>query len=236
MDPKTLHKISYGLYIICSKLNNKINGQVANALFQITSKPPTIAISINKNNLTHNFISKSKIFTISILSEETPMNFIGNFGFKSGREVDKFNNVKYKLSKNNVPIILDNSIGYIEVKVLKNVDMSTHTIFIGEVNDAEILSNHQVMTYQYYHECMGGRSPKNAPTYDKLLDEKSNKKIENKEEIKMDKYVCNVCGYVYDPEKGDPENGIKPGTKFEDLPDDWVCPVCGATKDQFEKE
>jgi flavin reductase (DIM6/NTAB) family NADH-FMN oxidoreductase RutF/rubredoxin len=236
MDLKTLHKISYGLYVICSKLDDKLNGQIANALFQITSKPPTIAISINKNNLTHKYISNSKIFTISILSEETPMNFIGNFGFKSGRDINKFNDVKYKLSKNNVPIILDNSTAYIEVKVLKNVDMSTHTIFIGEIKDAEILSDNQVMTYQYYHECKGGRSPKNAPTYLKILDKKPDKNIKNKEEIKMDKYVCSVCGYVYDPAKGDPESGIKPGTKFEDLPDDWVCPICGATKDQFEKE
>ena len=53
---------------------------------------------------------------------------------------------------------------------------------------------------------------------------------------KMEKYVCTVCGYTYDPEKGDPDNGIKPGTKFKDLPDDWVCPVCGAAKDAFEKE
>jgi rubredoxin len=76
----------------------------------------------------------------------------------------------------------------------------------------------------------GGTSPKNAPTY--IKDER----IEKKEGKKMDKYVCNVCGYVYDPEKGDPDNGVAPGTSFEDLPDDWVCPVCGASKKSFSKE
>lgn len=58
----------------------------------------------------------------------------------------------------------------------------------------------------------------------------------NKEDETMEKYVCSVCGFVYDPEEGDPDNGVNPGTPFEDLPDDWTCPVCGATKDQFEKE
>jgi rubredoxin len=57
-----------------------------------------------------------------------------------------------------------------------------------------------------------------------------------KKEEKMDKYVCTLCGYVYDPAEGDPDNGIDPGTSFDDLPDDWECPVCGASKDDFEKE
>ena len=91
------------------------------------------------------------------------------------------------------------------------------------------------MTYEYYHKVKGGFSPKTAPTYIKE-DSKTKKEGKGKEEKNMDKYVCDVCGYVYDPAKGDPEGGIKPGTKFEDLPDDWVCPICGATKDQFEKE
>ncbi len=82
MDPRILHKISYGLYLICSKNEEKINGQIANALFQVTAEPATIAVSINKQNLTHKYIEKSNFFTVSILSENTPMSFIGNFGFK----------------------------------------------------------------------------------------------------------------------------------------------------------
>ena len=87
MNEKTLHKISYGLYIICSKKRDKINGQIANALFQVTTEPPTIAVSINKKNLTHEFIEKSKVFTVSVLSEKTPMKLIGTFGFKSDRYI-----------------------------------------------------------------------------------------------------------------------------------------------------
>ena len=220
MNPKTLHKISYGLYVICSKKEDKINGQIANALFQITAEPPTIAVSINKLNLTHEYIDKSNCFTISILSEDTPLSFIGNFGFKSGRDVDKFKEINYKFGKNQVPLVMDNSLACIEAKVIDKIDVGTHTIFVGSVESGEILSEDKPMTYEYYHKVKGGFSPKTAPTYSSYVDKET-----KKEEKKMDRYVCKVCGYVYDPEKGDPSNGVAPGTKFEDLPDDWVCPV-----------
>lgn len=231
MNSKTLHKISYGIYVICSKNGEKMNGQIANALFQVTAEPATIAVSINKQNLTHEYIEKSNFFTVSILSENTPMGFIGNFGFKSGRDIDKFKDVEYKLGKDKVPLLLDNALACIEAKVINKIDVGTHTIFIGRVEDADILSEDKPMTYEYYHKVKGGISPKTAPTYSSTVDKET-----KKEEEKMDKYVCKVCGYVYDPEKGDPDNGVEPGTKFEDIPDDWVCPVCGVGKEDFEKE
>ncbi len=87
------------------------------------------------------------------------------------------------------------------------------------------------MTYEYYHKVKGGLSPKTAPTYSGAVDKEVKKEAE-----KMDKYVCKVCGYVYEPKEGDPDSKIVPGTRFEDLPEDWVCPVCGAGKEEFEKE
>jgi flavin reductase (DIM6/NTAB) family NADH-FMN oxidoreductase RutF/rubredoxin len=233
MDKKPFHKISYGLYIICSKNGEKINGQIANALFQVTSEPPTIAVSINKQNLTHDYITNSKVFTVSILDKKTQLPLIGTFGFKSGRDIDKFKNVTFKLGTTQVPIILDNTLAYLEADLIHSIDVGTHTIFIGKIIDAAILSEEPAMTYAYYHEVKGGYSPKTAPTYDSTIDKKTEKK---KEEVKMDKYVCTVCGYVYDPANGDPETGIAAGTAFEDLPDDWVCPICGAGKDAFEKQ
>lgn len=233
MDKKTFHKISYGLYLVCSKNGEKTNGQIANALFQVTSEPPTIAVSINKQNLTHEFIDKSKVFTVSILDKNTPLTFIGTFGFKSGRDIDKFKDVRVKLGATQAPIILDHTLGYLEAEVIDKIDVGTHTIFIGKITDAALLSKESVMTYEYYHEVKGGYSPKTAPTYYADIDKKTEKKKEDK---KMDKYVCTVCGYVYDPTKGDPESGIAAGTSFEDLPDDWVCPICGAGKDAFEKQ
>lgn len=228
MNKKTLHKISYGLYVISSKSYEKFNGQIANTVFQITSEPPTIAVSINKGNLTHEFIKKSKVFSVSILSEDATMKFIGHFGFKSGKDINKFKDVNYKIGATNSPIVLDYTVAYLECEVINNLDVGTHTVFIGKVIDAEIINDEMPMTYDYYHKVKKGKAPKTAPTYI------SEVKSKNKETKKMQKYVCTVCGYVYDPEVGDPDSGIEPGTAFEDIPDDWVCPVCGVSKDMFE--
>ena len=231
MNPKTLHKIPYGLYTVCSKKEDKLNGQIVNALFQVTADPKTVAISINKKNLTHEYISYSKVFSASILCQECPMKFIGSFGYRSGRDIDKFKAVNYKIGKTGAPIVLDNAIGFLESEVIDQLSVGTHTIFIGKVMDAEIIAQKQVLTYDYYHQVKGGISPKNAPTYIGAEEKK-----QQKEEQKMDKYVCTVCGYIYDPEKGDPDNNIASGTPFKDIPNDWVCPVCGADKNAFEKE
>jgi rubredoxin len=91
-----------------------------------------------------------------------------------------------------------------------------------------MISDDEPMTYAFYREIKGGKSPKTAPTY---IQEDFKKEVD-----KMQKYKCTVCGYIYDPEQGDPDSGIKPGTLFENLPDNWVCPVCGADKSLFEKE
>ncbi|MEM0466405.1 MAG: flavin reductase [Candidatus Thermoplasmatota archaeon] len=229
MNETTLHKISYGVYIVSSKNGEKFNGQIANALFQVTAHPPTIAMSINTQNLTHEYLLKSKVFSVSILSEQTPMPFIGTFGFKSGRNIDKFNNVSYKIGITGAPIVLDHTLAYLEGTIQNSIQTGTHTVFIGRVENAEILSSDKPMTYAYYHEIKGGVSPKTAPTYSGAADQKK-----KKEEPKMNKYVCTVCGYEYDPAQGDPDNNIPPGTPFEKLPDSWVCPVCGAGKDAFE--
>jgi len=224
MDIKTLYQLSYGMYVVTSVKEGKLNGQIANTVFQITSEPPTVAVSINKKNLTHEFIRHSRVFAVSILSQDTPLSFIGNFGFKSGREGDKFKGINYKTGKTGAPVVLDNALGYLELKVTGELDAGTHTIFVGELVEAETLKSGEPMTYAYYHVVKRGTAPKAAPTH-----------IEEKKEVKLAKYQCSVCGYIYDPEKGDPDGGIAPGTPFEQLPDDWVCPVCGAEKDRFEK-
>ena len=226
MDTKALHKISYGLYVIGSAKGDKLNAQIANTVIQVTSSPPSISVCINKDNLTHEYIQASRVFTASILAQDTPLNFIGGLGFKSGRESDKLEGVNYKIGETGAPIILDNALAYLEVKVASETDAGTHTDFIGELVGAEVLRDGEPMTYAYYHQVKRGTTPKTAPSYVE----------EHKEEVtKLDKYECGVCGYIYDPEKGDPDGGIAPGTPFEQLPDDWVCPVCGASKDQFEK-
>jgi flavin reductase (DIM6/NTAB) family NADH-FMN oxidoreductase RutF len=165
MDLKVLHNCTYGLYVIGSRKGDRLNGQIANTVFQVTSEPPTIAVSINKQNLTHEFISESKVFTASILSQDTPLSFIGHFGFKSGREVDKLKDVNYKLGEAKAPIVLDHSIAYLEAKVINQVDVGTHTIFVGELVGADVLNEGEPMTYAYYHQVKRGTTPKTAPSY-----------------------------------------------------------------------
>ena len=227
MNLKALHKLGYGMYVIGSKMGERLNGQIANTVFQITSEPPTVAVSINKNNLTHEFIKASKVFTASVLHQDTPLSFIGHFGFKSGRDIDKLKGINYQTGETKAPIVLENAVSYLEAKVIQEVDVGTHTIFIGELVGADVIKEGEPMTYAYYHQVKRGTTPKTAPSY-----------IEEKEEgtPKMAKYRCTVCGYVYDPELGDPDGGIEPGTPFEEIPDDWVCPVCGAGKNDFERE
>ena len=226
MNPRALHKLSYGLYIVTSKMADKLNGQIANTAFQITSEPPTVAVSINQKNLTWEYIKDSRVFAISVICQDAPLSFIGDFGFKSGRDVDKLSGINYKLAQTGAPIILDNTTSYLEAKVTKEMDAGTHTIFVGEIVDGDVFNEKPRMTYDYYHEVKRGTTPKTAPSY---VEEKQ------KEVTKMSNYECSVCGWIYDPEIGDPDNGVAPGTPFESIPDDWQCPVCGASKDEFEK-
>ena len=229
MDPNVLHNIGYGMYVVASNKGDLSNGQIVNTLFQITSQPVTVAVSINKQNLTHEFIEKSSRFSASILSKDAPLNFIGRFGFKSGRDGDKFGGVKVKRLASGCPVVLDYAIGYLEAKVINKLDCGTHTLFIGEMTDSSILKTGAPMTYAYYHEVKRGTTPKTAPTFIKGEGMTTGG-------TKMQKYRCEVCNYIYDPATGDPDNGIQPGTAFESIPDAWVCPICGASKGQFVKE
>ncbi len=226
MNPSALHKLGYGMYLVSSRKGDRLNGQIANTVFQITSEPPTIAVSINKSNLTHEFIKESKVLAASILCKDTPLSFIGRFGFKSGRDIDKFEGINYKVGKTQAPVVIDNAVAYLEARVTQEIDVGTHTVFIGELVDADVVTEDVCMTYDYYHQVKRGTTPKAAPSY-----------IEEKKEAtpEMAKYKCSICSYIYDPENGDPDGGIEPGTLFEALPDNWVCPVCGAAKSEFER-
>lgn len=213
------------MYVIGSRIGDKLNGQIANTVFQITSEPPTVAVSISKSNLTYQLIKESKVFTASVLCQDTPLSFIGYFGFKSGRDVNKLEGVDYKIGETGAPVIIENAVSYIEAKVIQEIDVGSHTIFIGNIIAADILSEKPCMSYDYYHQIKHGGTPKTAPSYI----------AEKVEGANGTKYRCKVCGYIYDPDSGDTDNGINPGTLFEDLPDDWVCPVCGVSKSEFER-
>lgn len=165
MDSQILHNIGYGMYIVSSNKGEAINGQIANTVFQITSEPVTIAVSINKKNLTHEFIESSSRFSLSILLEDAPLSFIGRFGFRSGREEDKFKDIKFERLASGCPVVLDHSIGYLEAKVINKLDCGTHTLFIGEMTDSKVLRSGKPLTYDYYHQVKRGGTPNTAPTF-----------------------------------------------------------------------
>jgi flavin reductase (DIM6/NTAB) family NADH-FMN oxidoreductase RutF len=165
LDIKALFSISYGLYVVTSYQDDKLNGQIANTVFQVTAEPPRIAVSINKNNLTRQYIEGSGAFAVSVLEQDTPMIFIGLFGFKSGRDVDKLSRVNFKKGVTGCPLVTDNTLSVMEAKIIGKLDAGTHTIFLGELTHAEVLKEGTPLTYAFYQEKKKGKSPKNAPTY-----------------------------------------------------------------------
>jgi len=248
MKYKAFHKLSYGLYIIATELNGKKFGYVGNTAFQVTAEPALVAISSHKNNYTTAKILESSKFSISVLKKEVNTSLIGEFGFMSGADFDKFRNVETITSVTGAPIITDSSVAWFDCKVVNSIDVGSHILIIGEVLDSDVLSDEEPLTYEYYREKYKMLAPKNAPTYlekDKLEKEKVPEpviKADPKDEVHhehiagdLNTYTCSICGFQYNPEEGDPAMGIPPGTPFEDLPDDYKCPICNAGKDYFSK-
>jgi ferric-chelate reductase [NAD(P)H] len=169
LDRKAFRDLSYGLYIITSRDEDRLNGQIVNTVIQVTSDPPRVAVIINKKNLTHEFISKSKVFGVSVLQESAPISFFGPFGFRSGRDVDKLSKVKFKRGFTGCPLVTENALSVLEAEVFDQIDLGTHTIIIGDVVNSEVLKAGRPLTYRYYHEVLKGKSPPNAPTYTKTI-------------------------------------------------------------------
>jgi flavin reductase (DIM6/NTAB) family NADH-FMN oxidoreductase RutF/rubredoxin len=234
MDTSAFFKISYGLYTICSKAGEKQSGFIANAVMQITSDPKQLLVASNKNNFTSEIIQASKKLTISVLGVKAQMDFFGRFGYRSGRDTDKFSGSHVFYTAEDQPVVLDNATAWFSCDVVNTIDAGTHVLFICRVVDAAVTDTEtEPMTYDYFHKVLKGKSPKNAPTYQ--TNNNINQPIK-KEEIMNDIYVCDVCGYEYDSAEGDPDNGIAAGTSFEALPEDWTCPLCGVDKSNFSKK
>jgi len=233
IDLESLFKLSYGMYILSSKKDGSFSGCIVNTVFQLIPEPPMLAVSLNKDCLTHRYISESRVFSVSILAEDTPVPFIGRFGFRSGRDINKFEKLNCRTGQTGVPIVLENTVAFLEAEVTGSVDTITHTLFIAKIVSCETLDETRPpMTYAYYRDIKHGKTPKSAATYVKTKPKTDLKEMQKG--AKMKKYKCLMCSYIYDPAVGDPDGDIKPGTAFEDLPDNWVCPECGAAKDEFE--
>lgn len=248
MKYKAFHKLSYGLYIISTEFEGKKAGYIGNTAFQVTAEPPQIAISSNKKNSTTDKILASKKFSLSVLAEEASTSLIGEFGFMSGEDVDKFQKVETITAETGAPIVLDSSVAWFDCKVVDSIDVGSHILIIGEVLDSDIISTEDPLTYVFYREKYKMLAPKNAPTY--IEKEKLEKEVDPEKEEEPEKetaqtvnetddtdtFTCSICGFQYNPEEGDPTAGIPPGTPFKDLPEDYKCPICNAGKEYFNKD
>lgn len=181
MNSKALFKIGYGLYVLTTNYDNVDNGCIVNSVMQITSNPLRIAVTVNKNNYTHDLIKDSCVFNISVLTTDTPMRVIEHFGFQSGRNVNKFDKcTEEHRAPNNVLYIPKYTNAYIACWVVMSIDFVTHTMFIADVLDAEVLSDKPSLTYDYYQTNIKPKPVAKKPTDGKR------------------RWVCKVCGYIYE--------------------------------------
>lgn len=209
---EALSKLSYGLYALGVQTVTTKNMCIINTAIQVSSEPVHVTAALSKNNFTHNLVQESKQFCISILDQNTPMELIARFGFASGANTDKFEGFAYSTDSLYNPY-LNEALAVLSVKVKETIDLGSHTLFIGEVVEAIDLKQGETLTYDYYKKIKKGTVPKNAPTYNQNVESKSGQK----------QYQCTVCGYIYD--------GAMP---FEQLPDDYKCPVCNQPKSVFK--
>ena len=177
---ETLFKLTYGLFVLCARDGAKDSGCIINTAMQITDSPLQIAICVNKKNYTLEMIEKTQRFNLSILSKDVPFEIFERFGFKSGRDTDKFVNFSDKQrAANNVFYLTKYSNAFISGKVKEIIDCGTHKLIIAEVTQALTLSNEESVTYDYYFKNI-------KPKPQKQEDKKG--------------YVCKICGYVYEGE------------------------------------
>lgn len=204
MNDKAMFKLSYGLFVITACRDGRDNGCITNTAVQVTSNPNRISVTINKANYTHDMIKDTGLFTVSVLSEEATFGIFKHFGFQSGRDVSKFAGyTECKKAPNGTMIITVGTNAYISGKVVQEVDLGTHTMFIADVTDMEILSDVPSATYTYYQENIKPKPEAVGTT-------------PNGETI----WRCRICGYEY---------------VGEELPEDFICPVCKHPASDFEK-
>ena len=218
MKDDVLFNLSYGMYAIGVKDENKPSACIVNTVFQVTNTPNMLAVSMNHHNYSYECMKKNGLFTVSVLSEDTPGTVIGALGFNSGRDTDKLLNIRHKVLAEGGPGDQGKHVLLVLCKVVTSVDTPTHTVFIGEVIAGSDTSKGVPMTYDYYHKVIKGSAPRNAPTY------RAVPPVEDHND--GEEWVCTVCGYVYND----------PDVSFEELPADWVCPICGMPKSAFKRK
>lgn len=176
MDDKALLKLTYGLYILTAKDGEKDNGCVVNTVGQVTYNPNKIQVAVNKNNLTHDMILNTGEFNVSVLTENSKFETYKHWGFQSGRDCDKTENIEFSRSENGLIYLTEECNAFISAKVCSSVDLGSHTLFIADVTEMLVLNDDNSASYDYYH-----KNIKPAP--------ESNVKKG---------FICTVCGYIYE--------------------------------------
>lgn len=226
IDKKAFRSLSYGLYIVSSKKDGKPVGCVVNTFTQVTSDPPQVSIAINKDNYTTQGILETGEFEVVVLSKYAPMELIGMFGFHTSKDTDKFANFDTKVSSQGIPYVINSVCSHFSVKVNQQLDLGTHMFFVGDVVESDVVEDVEPMTYAYYHEVKGGRTPKNASSFSTDVLEAAGAETPTDAEAstgtkkKRVGWRCQLCGYI---------------EYVDELPDDFICPVCGATREFFER-
>lgn len=165
MNEDALYQLTYGLYVIGAQDGEEQSGCIVNTLVQVTAVPIRLAVTINKESLTCELIRKSGRFTAAALDRRADLPYIGRFGFRTGRDFQKFEGVNAAQDQAGIPYPLDAACARYSVKVEQSVDLDTHLMLIGLVEEAELLDGTQPLTYDYYREVIKGGTPKNAPSY-----------------------------------------------------------------------
>lgn len=214
MDSTVLYNLSYGLYVVGAFREGRAVGCVINTCFQITSESPRIAVSLNKNNYTLGAILENKRFSVSILAEDSDPTIIGRFGFMSSRDVDKYAETGYEVV-DYVPCVKGRFAGRLILDAEQTVDCGTHMLVIARLIDT-VAGSGTPMTYAYYHNVIKGKEPKNAPTYRGETDNTATSAPSKR------RFECDVCHYIAE-------------TDGEDLPADYICPICGMDRSHFKE-
>ena len=204
MDKKAMYKLSYGLFVLTAKEGSKDNGCIINTAIQAASEPNQLSICVNKLNYTHDMIQRTGEFTVSVISQDASFELFKHFGFQSGREVDKFAGyTSCARGTNGINYVSEGTNAYISVKVNKTEDLGSHTMFIGEITDMEVLSDTPSVTYEYYQNHIKPKPQAVGTTSEGQTI-----------------WRCTICGYEY---------------IGEELPDDFICPLCKHPASDFEK-
>ena len=231
MDEKALFKISYGLYVLGIQAADRFGGCIIDAVAQVSGgRPQVIILGSMNNNLTNRLIKDRGDFTLSVLPENVHPFVIANFGFQSAKDVDKWANAPHTV-RDGLPV-LDGAVAYFRCRVTEAKELATHTAFFCEVTNAWQGENSaKPLIYGDYQREMKSLAVEAFKTFKEtgkapgtgISGEQSSLAAPGAAPAAGAKYQCRICGYAYE---GD--------IPFEDLPDDWPCPLCGVGKDFFE--